>query len=363
MDVNSNNKVGSRFTRQWPEIKHIFQSSSLEQCLDKGSLVLVSEKLDGSNVALTSHHIVASRRNILSNKTSREELEKSKFSGVTLGKLSEYFVCLDTLKETFQALFPFLTIEAIVYGELIQEGTATSKTDKFNYRKKGFEPGDLVLFGSGVSFREDLNSDLLNTAISHLRSHNFNVILNQFDDTGRSHFVLLMNDKLEQTLKSCGFSKISKYTPMSLHQMIDTYLPKLLKSEIEGIVVNFGTEIVKWKGIDESYPDMFVEQIARLKDSLDSSIHTALLQVALESNKLRSLKKKESVDVLIEKAYVSALSKMRNVDEILIDCDKDKVGEMRNQFQTDLLAEMMNDCRGNAEFERRLPAFIKQKVN
>jgi hypothetical protein len=56
-----------RFTRQWPEMRHVFQCSSLALFLDSASYH-TSEKLDGSNLAVTSRGVVASRRNVLLNR-------------------------------------------------------------------------------------------------------------------------------------------------------------------------------------------------------------------------------------------------------------------------------------------------------
>ncbi len=56
-----------RFTRQWPEMRHVFQCSSLALFLDSASYH-TSEKLDGSNLAVTSRGVVASRRTVLLNR-------------------------------------------------------------------------------------------------------------------------------------------------------------------------------------------------------------------------------------------------------------------------------------------------------
>jgi hypothetical protein len=45
-------------------MRHVFQCSSLALLLDSAAY-FVSEKLDGSNLAVTSRGVVASRRNVL----------------------------------------------------------------------------------------------------------------------------------------------------------------------------------------------------------------------------------------------------------------------------------------------------------
>ena len=63
--METSNSVGSTFTKQWPEMRHIFQSQRLSHYVTSGARGWVSEKLDGSNVAVTSAGVIASRRNIL----------------------------------------------------------------------------------------------------------------------------------------------------------------------------------------------------------------------------------------------------------------------------------------------------------
>ena len=49
-------------------------------------------------------------------------------------------------------ILPTLDPTVVVYGELMCRGTATSKTSKFNYEKRGFTEGNFYAFGLAVYF-------------------------------------------------------------------------------------------------------------------------------------------------------------------------------------------------------------------
>ena len=106
-DVDSDNAIGSTFTKQWPEIKHIFQSGNLNQYISDNVIGYVAEKLDGSNVAVTSKGVISSRRNILLNNPTEEELKKVKFSGVKLHNVAAMFESLREMEKSFNRYFPF----------------------------------------------------------------------------------------------------------------------------------------------------------------------------------------------------------------------------------------------------------------
>merc|ERR550519_1235399 len=157
-------------------MKHVFHSSQLCRYTKEKTIGFVAEKLDGSNLAVTSRKVIASRRNVLLSNPSEEELQKCKFSGVKLRAAADLFERLGQLEVSLQKYFPFLRIEAIVYGELIQRGTATSTEDKFHYRPRGYKEGDYWLFGAGIAFELALSETQVEKSIKHLQSQAFAVV-------------------------------------------------------------------------------------------------------------------------------------------------------------------------------------------
>lgn len=329
--------------------------------MESGVAGFVAEKLDGSNLAVTSRGVVSSRRNILLKEPSKEELEKFKFSGVTMSKLVGAFDKLATLEKHFQGLFPFLDVEVVVYGELIQKGTATCKEDKFHYRPRGIEQGEFHIFGAGVSFEEKLNSSQIEKAKQHLKGNGYSVISHENDLTEKLHLVLLMNEKLSELLRAHGFTDVVKHEKMKLLEALSMYRDKLMNNAIEGVVINFGEEILKWKGLDESYPDMFMDQINALEKKIHVDAFESFKSVACKAREEReNVKKDKATEILLERAYKSAMTKMRSLDEQV--GDRELTDEVIIRFQKVLEEEMLKDCHSNIEYEHKLEAFIKSKI-
>ena len=133
VDRETNNSPGSLLTKQWPEIRHVFQSGHLDDYIRNNVLCVVAEKLDGSNLSVSSRGVVASRRTVLLNNPDQQQLEKYKFSGVNLGGIRKVMEKSAKLQKIMQEFFPFLEVEVLIFGELVQRGTASSKEDKFGY--------------------------------------------------------------------------------------------------------------------------------------------------------------------------------------------------------------------------------------
>ena len=54
------------------------------ELINENPIALVSEKLDGSNLSISSNGIIASRRKILLVNPKIEELSKTKFAGIKI---------------------------------------------------------------------------------------------------------------------------------------------------------------------------------------------------------------------------------------------------------------------------------------
>ena len=361
IDRDSSNAIGSVFTKQWPEIKHVFHSTLLGHYTNEKTVGLVAEKLDGSNVAVTSRKVIASRRNVLLSNPSAEELQKFKFSGVKLHAVANLFERLGQLEQSLQKYFPFLGIEVILYGELIQKGTATSTEDKFNYRSRGYQVGEYWIFGAGIAFDQHLTETLIEKCIKHLESHSFVVVRSFNELIERSHLIILMNEKLRETLETHQITTVVAQEKKTLTQALSFYQQKLVSNEIEGIVLSFGGEILKWKGLDESYPDAFLNDIALIKSKVKKEVFDPIVSVALEAQKNRSRMKKEKQTLfLLEKAYKSALTKLGNLE------DRKKKGnvseEEKLKYLEALEQEMVADSHCDHDYQVQLSAFISSKL-
>ena len=71
-----------------------------------------------------------------------------------------------------------------------------------------------------------------------------------FSELGqRTHLILLMNEKLRETLEAHHITTIIAHQKKNLTEALSFYRRQLVSNEIEGIVINFGDEILKWKGL------------------------------------------------------------------------------------------------------------------
>ena len=377
-DKATNSAPGSLFTNQWPEIKHIFQSSSFTSLL--GQLPFVSEKLDGSNLALSSRGVISSRRTVLLNRPDSAALSKYKFSGVKLNQVYSLLPNLEQLENRFSSMYPMLTVQCLVYGELIQQGTATNKEDVYGYRKKGLNAGKLQVFGCAVVFDEKLDDSQISRAKKALMDLGFNVMVQENSETKQKYLILLFNEKLREMLLSVGITSIVEHKELSFENAIEEYTNSLIQNSMEGIVLVFNQEIYKWKGVEESYPDLFVNQINDLYKILRFMSPDALkivdkfIKVAEEARTVRLKSKHDpgnsefnpnlvSADLLkqLQTAYKSAVSKYRLLDEELKQkkiCKNQILADYSEKMKT----EMLKDSNQNKEFIKYTLPYIKYRI-
>ena len=73
---------GDDFKYQWPMINSVYIAKNLMvELLAENPIALVSEKLDGSNLSVSSNGVVASRRKIILANAEVNQLNKTKFAG------------------------------------------------------------------------------------------------------------------------------------------------------------------------------------------------------------------------------------------------------------------------------------------
>jgi len=368
LDRDTDNAPGSLLTRQWPEMRHIFQSSEFTELLDETALV--SEKLDGSNVAVSSRGFASSRRNILLNRPDPTELEKFKFSGQKLVNAFSLVPKLQLLEKRFESLLS-LSLEVIIYGELIQKGTATSKEDKYGYAAKGYSAGDLYVFGCGIVFDVTQDSDQMRLAWENLWSKGFNPTLETDPSTNRQYLILLMNPNLREFLAASGVNNFIQQTPLTLNRVIEEYTQKLVNNDIEGVVLVFNGHIFKWKGVEESYPDLFIQQISDLYKVLRFTKPSGLgviekiLEVATAARKIRidanAAKQDKLTDQHLETAYNSAVSKFSRLEDDISQSSESR-HTILSRHSTRIRTEMLKDANSNSEFMKSIDAFIRKKV-
>ena len=116
--------VGSEFKLQWPQIPNVLSITSVDQImalLELNPLTTLTEKLDGSNLCLSSGDWIASRRRVILDSPTQEDLNKYKFCGEPLGTLGEVLPKVRVIAEEIQDYFPGLDLELLMYGEWMQK--------------------------------------------------------------------------------------------------------------------------------------------------------------------------------------------------------------------------------------------------
>ena len=347
---------GCEFSRQWPKIQPIFQSPNLETYGTENPTVLVSEKYDGSNLAVSSKGVVASRRTILLVQPTLEDLTKFTFQKVSLAKLDGMFDKLLKLKKGFISLLPderMAMDEVLVYGELILRGTANGKEDRFGYRSKGFDQGDLVIFGAGLTFDHNLDEMQLRDVKTHMQGQGFHII-----SKTNSTFFIAMSPKLKSLLTAHNIGPMVEQKEMVFSEIAPTYKKALMEQRMEGVIVSFGPELVKWKG-PLSCQQAFLSEVEESQEKVNQETYEAFKAVVEESiagSTKSNFKFNARLQNLLEEAYHSAKTKMRDLKEHLED------GGSTEEYMNELELEMLNDENGNPNFRKHLHSFVRAKV-
>ena len=163
-----------------------------------------------------SNGLVASRRKIILQNPSDEDLNKTKFCGVPLGQymssslkntsqLSKYI--FSKIKEVAMAMDTDITTEMLqkveensdlfVYGEWIHRDcqTSDSKFDKYIYKDRGICPGHLYVFGIGIVVKfEALNSSTHERVDASKLIHWLSCIK---DDSGNNKEMFIVQQRLD----------------------------------------------------------------------------------------------------------------------------------------------------------------------
>ena len=313
----------STFMHQWPEIPTVL---SFEKCwsnllnyntisvtelpnitLPAPSTVVVSEKLDGSNICICSNGIVASRRKIILKNPSMTELDNTKFCGVPLG--NHIATCLEKvsniaqyirakLYEICKTTEPFFRmdemrhalderIEVCVYGEWIHRNcqSADSKIDMYNYGQRGFTPGHLYAFGLSIILSEANNSttsvkldiDQILKWIICITDEDGKTSIEPFvikkcADLRESAFLIFFfNGRLQKLLKEFQFETVPILSDnLVLDEAVRVYGHQLIppNSKNEGIIVTSPnlSDVFKLKNpVAEGNDPLNIERYAKLE--------------------------------------------------------------------------------------------------
>ena len=345
------NQAGATLENQWPEIESVYISTQtmIEQ-LQANSVALVSEKLDGSNLSVSSEGKISTRRKIILTKPSSKKLKETKFAGESLATLEPVMTCVKNLAENWQQKIG-AKFELTIFGEWIQCGTASSKEDKFSYEKRGLLRGHLYTFGLGLVFDKGLEK-----AKKYLNSKGFSVSVQS-----EKFLILILNPELKKLFDQNMILTVPILSTLPFVQVFKKMSADLLQHKVEGFIITIPCKnlILKWKGYEDSDPrriENFIEITAKCKIAEAIGPLNKVLQ---ESILFHAQGRKRFLD----KAFVSARSKFPRLDDILSDYSDDEKAKIIQGYKFNLVQEITKDfAKAFGCTQESIEAFVNQEV-
>lgn len=293
------------------------------ELLTENPIALVSEKLDGSNLSVSSSGLISSRRKILLKNPGIEELSKAKFAGEPLSSLEPVLKAAKAMADVvFKPLFQFFDLEITIFGEWLQTGTASSKEDKFAYAERGLEKAVMYGFGLGLTFKEPLNEAELQKVKKILVHKSFapSVVKND-------QLVLLLNGEVKHLFNRFKIPTVPILQTLPFVKIFEKMADDLLQHKVEGFVITIPSKgfILKWKGHEDNDP----RRVGSLLDIANQcKVHSAigpLNQVLQESLLFNAHGRKRYFDPNLANAFNSARSKFPRLDDITQDLSDPQV--------------------------------------
>jgi hypothetical protein len=266
--------MGSPHPFPWPKVNGFHTRSSMEemvQHLKANKVWNVTEKLDGSNVCLSTQGWMASRNNIICTR----DIPKTVFQGVHLKNVNLLFSKLDALKNLLQKnFFKGKELEVLLYGELILHGTGMTKYDLYHYKERKLLPGEIYCFAIGLILPEGTDLPLIfENGFPHQGAHQL------------CH-IIPMSFYLSQLLQKTHIDHTPLLFSGALSDLVEIeYLEnKIFQRKVEGFVLSGakGEGFIKWKYIEcpnDSLEKHFEDMMDLAGDSIATKCVTMLQEL------------------------------------------------------------------------------------
>ena len=245
---------------QWPKTQNFINvNNDVAELLDENPYVFVSEKLDGSNLSISSSGVIASRRKILLRDASEENLKKTEFMHSTLISVINVVQAMKALKKEFLELLCLPNshnFDLTIYGEWILQGTSHGKEDIFKYNERNIKTGHFYGFGLRISlWNQCLDGNAIWKIQNILRSKGFviqnsDILRKRKNETRKKDIVIFMNESLKQLFDRYKIATVPVYPrAMKLNEVFQKFCSELLEKKFEGFIITFPSKgnILKWK--------------------------------------------------------------------------------------------------------------------
>ena len=329
----------------------------------ENAVVAVSEKLDGSNICVSTDNFVASRRKLIA-QTHVDNLASKRFCNQSLASLNgvlDNAVCLKNLLKNSYFSEPKLDFDVLLYGEWIQEGTASSRVDKFHYHPRKIEAGQMYTFGLGIVFKTILTESQKQIVETQLSALNWWFNFCEKDSKNQTVVQIFLNQSLFAVLNHL---KIQTVPFLGEHQFLQAinnefFVETLVEQKCKGfILTSQNTEILKWKPVCSvtEYTTQVYETLEQFvfAHPYEKTLSAGLKKICFNSTKTAA-PAAVPTQILFHHLFYSAKSKFLNLADLLqAQTDKTKRKDIRKKYLTDMTEEMKNDAKesfSSANFE------------
>ena len=250
------------FEFQWSKTDGFFTINKDEEIakeVGQNGLYFISEKLDGSNMAICSDGYIASRQRIIA--TMDEAL---RFQGFSLQHVLPLFEAVQELHEHLKtAFFAKHKFKVILYGEFMHTGTANSKFDIYTYLERGYEPGHHYAFGIGLIF------DAITPEVDRDVRRVFRQAYRATSTKGEIFFLVPMDWFLTGLFYKLNIECVRLHSVQSLQSVFarEDLMTPLLERHVEGYILASisGQKMLKLKAMPAKTKHLD-EHLEKLKD-------------------------------------------------------------------------------------------------
>ena len=365
---------GKELKTQWPEASNVLSISTTEQLSEQlriNPVVTISEKLDGSNILLSSDKWIASRRVILVENMCKNEWSKTKFNHSDISNLKKFSTALDSIKNELAERLCRSDFEIFVYGEWLQYRTASTQQDRFKYEERGFKTKNFYAFGMAVHFQKELaKSETIEIEKELETLFKWNLMRTQKP----LRFIIINFDKnLQIFLQGKGFECVPWLGQGQLLDVLKNkdFVDRLLKQDIEGFVLTGENLLWKWKFIEKGDKTSQVEAIAELRktseDKLITSVIDSLEAVCLNSTPIDDISgpRKRPSKQLYASLFKSAETKFPKIEDLCNrETSENTILVLGEDFKKKFIIEIEEDfCKTGYRLTEEFKSEISKFVN
>lgn len=344
---------GARLKYQWPStpnVVSILSTDQIKETLNKNPIVSVSEKLDGSNICISSNGWIASRRVILVNNFFEDDLSTIKLVGSSLSSLKQFEENIRAIHGELQRCIKIQDFQTLLYGEWLQHRTAVSFEDRYQYKERGFKSGHLYVFGLSI---------ILDNEPTEAESMQLEKTLSEelgdsiIDKPEPRIFTFGLGSKLLEFLKKHGMDAAPFIAECSFEAALlnEAFTEKLINRTIEGFIMTGQGFILKWKPVESQDRTFQIAAVSALRTNNDSFSITnaidALEKVCMSAAEKSDRPKKKPEKRLYAQLFKSAETKFQRIEDLLDESmTAEKLKEVQIECGLKLKDEMKTDFIG-----------------